>query len=372
MVRKYRILHILPFIGIGGAEKVVMNLIRSYDKSKFEVAICSLFPKWDNFFTQEFIKMGVNIYYLNKHLGFDIRMIPRIWHIIRTFKPDVIHTHLSVLRYAMLPMIFCKIPGRIHTIHSIASKEIDFFGKFVNYFSFHFGRVLPVSISREVAKTVENMYYVKTPIIYNSTSIKQLSEYKENRLSLRRKLGIKDFDIAFLCAASFKAPKNHKLLIYSFKEALYRCANLKLLLAGDGTLRKDTEKIVKENNLTKNVQFLGFRSDITKLLMICDCLILTSDYEGSPMIILEAMAASKPVISTAVGGVPELIENGITGLLCPPKNIKALSNLILKISNNSNLRKKMGENARKRVEKYFDITQIIKQYEDLYLKILHT
>lgn len=370
MKRKLRVLHILPKPDIGGAERLVVNLCKAFDTKRFEIAVCFLFPKSGNFLEQELEENKIPIYYLNKHKGLDLRMISRLWHLFQFFKPDIIHTHTYVLRYVTFPMILCKIPRRFHTVHNIAQEEVGTIGKIVNWLSFRFGKVIPISISKEVAKTMSDVYNINTSIIYNGVPINGLKKSEEYRDVWREEMGINDSNVVLVHIASFCLQKNHRLLIQAFEQAIKKCPNLILLLLGDGELRAHIEKIVKVKGLDRNIKFLGICQDIWKFLTISDIALLPSDFEGVPMAILEYMVAGRPVIATYVGGVPEMVEDNISGLLVPPQDVQALSQAIIKLSENHIMRKKMGENARRKVAECFDITKIAIQYKNIYLKDL--
>lgn len=367
---KLRVLHIIPTFGIGGAERMVVNLLKAFNHEKFEVAACSLYSEASTFFEKQLKAYKIPVYYLDKRKGLDLRMIPRLYNLFRTFKPDIVHTHLYALRNAIIPIILGRIPLRFHTLHNIAYKETDRIGRIVNWVAFHFCKVIPISISQEVAKTTYDLYHVKTPIIYNGIPVNCFQLKKNIRFSYRKKENLKESDIIFLHIARFSPQKNHRLLIKAFGQAAKQCPNLKLFLVGDGELRIKIEKFVKEERFKQNIYFLGLRQDTSELLASCDTFILSSDWEGTPMTILEAMAAKKPIIATAVGGTPELVENGVTGLLVPPKNTQTLSEAMLRLANNPILREKMGREGQRNVFERFDINQIARQYEELYLKSL--
>lgn len=368
--RKPRVLHIIPNFATGGAERLVVNLLKAIDKEKFEVAACSLYAESNTAFEKQLEKYGIQIYYLGKHKGPDLRMIPRLYRLFNVFKPDVVHTHLSVQRYALIPLMLCRISARFHTVHSIAQKEVDTPGKIVNWLAFHFGKVAPVSISQEVARTVEELYNMQTPIIYNGIPTKEFQRSDEIRSTWRKKEGIEDSEVALVHIGSFSPPKNHCLLVEAFERAIEERSDLKLFLVGDGKLRSDIERLVKKKDLNQNIRFLGLRQNIPELLATCDIFILSSDWEGFGLVIAEAMVAGRPVIATAVGGVPELVEDGVTGLLVPPKNTQALAEAILQLVGNSTLREEMGREGQRKALERFDINQIARQYEELYLKSL--
>jgi len=364
LLRKIRILHIIPNFGIGGAERLVVNILEAFDRKRFEMAVVSLYSEIGTILEREIREKWLKVYYLNKHLGPDLQMIPQLWHLFRTFRPDVVHTHLYVLRYTLLPALLCRIPVCVHTVHNVAQKEVDKIGKFVHWIAFRLTGVLPVSISREVATTVRSLYgrAIKTPMIYNGIPTWQFS-------ALPNQQGERE-DVILLHIGRFSLQKNHKLLIEAFALALRECPKMRLWLVGDGELRSAVEKLVAEKGLQPQVTFLGIRTDVAELLSQCDIFVLSSDWEGMPLTVLEAMATGRAVISTSAGGVPELVEDGVNGILVPLGDAEALAKAFLRLADESELCQHMGQEGQKRACKCFDITRCAREYEALYLNLL--
>jgi len=365
-MRKIRILHIIANFGTGGAQRLLVNLLESYNRKRFEVAAVSLYPPSKTILEYEITDKKLEVYFLNKHRGLDLRIIPQLYHLLRAFRPDVVHTHLSVLRYSLLPILLCQIPVRVHTVQNIAQKEVDLAGKLVHWFAFHLSGVVPVSISQEVANTIHSLYGrgVKTPIIYNAIPTAQFI-YNQKRINKQS-----DKNLVILHIGRFSPQKNHIILIDAFALALKENNKMYLWLVGDGELREIIKDLVSKKGLEEKISFLGLRSDIAMLLADSDLFVLSSDYEGLPIVILEAMAAGKPVIATAVGGVPELVEDGITGILVPPRDPESLSQAILRLAKDPDLRHRMGQMGQKNALERFDISLAIRKYEALYLKLL--
>ncbi len=365
-MKKVRVLHIVPNFSPGGAERLVVDLMEATDEGRFEVVAVSLYPESGTILEREIKAKGLKVYFLNKHLGLDLRMIPQLYRLFRSFRPDVVHTHLYVLRYTLLPTLLCRIPVRVHTVHSVAQKEVDRIGKLVHWIAFRLGGVLPVSISQEVANTVRAVYGqdIYTPVIYNGIPTGRF--VSKNGWNGPKK----EKEVTLLHVGRFAPPKNHLLLIEVFAQALKDYPKMRLWLVGDGPLRPEVERVVEKKGLSDKVFFLGIRDDVPKLLAESDVFILPSDWEGVPLTVLEAMAAGKPVIATAVGGVPELVENGVTGILVPPHNSKALAQGILRLAKDPDLRQRMGKAAQERALERFDIARTAREYEALYLKLL--
>jgi len=364
MKRRLRILHIIPNFGEGGAERLVVDLMEATNKEQFEIMAVSLYPESGTILEKEIRKKGFRVYFLNKHRGVDLRMVLHLYRLFRFLRPDIVHTHRYVLRYTLLPTVFCRIPIRVHTVHNLAQKEVDFIGKVVHWIAFHFGKVVPISISYEVANSIKYIYGkgIYTPVIYNGI--------RTIRFVLNTKPENSKKNLVLLHIGRFSPQKNHLLLIQAFAMVIKENPAIQLWLVGDGPLRPVVEKEVLEKGLKEKVIFFGIREDIPELLAYSDILVLSSDYEGVPLTILEAMTAGKPVVATAVGGVPELIKDGITGILIPARDPEALAKNILRLSRDPELRKHIGNNAQKYALKHFDISRIAKEYEMLYLKLL--
>jgi glycosyltransferase involved in cell wall biosynthesis len=365
MTRKLRVLHIIPNFGPGGAERLLVNLLEAFDHERFDVVAVSLYPESSTILEKEIMEKGLKVYFLNKRRGLDLRMIPQLYRLFRAFHPDVVHTHLSVLRYTLLPTLFCHVPVRLHTVHNVAQKEVDRVGKLVHWLAFRLGNVVPVSISQEVANTVRSVYGrgIHTPVIYNGIPTTRFVS------SAGRGNAKKEKGVVLLHVGRFAPQKNHLLLIEAFALAVKEYPTMQLWLVGDGPLRPAVEKAIVEMRLEGKVLFLGIRDDVPKLLAGCEAFILSSDYEGMPLAVLEAMAAGKPVVATAVGAVPEVVKNAVTGILVPPRDAKALAQAMIQLANNPELRQRFGRAGQKRAMEMFDITRTAREYEALYLKL---
>jgi glycosyltransferase involved in cell wall biosynthesis len=122
--------------------------------------------------------------------------------------------------------------------------------------------------------------------------------------------------------------------------------------------------------LARQVHFLGVRTDIPDLLGAMDVFALSSDYEGNPLSVMEAMAAGLPIVATAVGGVPNLLENGREGFIVQPGNVQDLSNAVSCILQNRELRQSLGRAAAQRARENFDVSAMVQAYEEMYENLL--
>lgn len=355
---KIRLLQVIPSLDIGGAQRFLVDLVKALDKKKFYPAVCVLGKKRNTFLEDELEKKDIPIFFLNLRWAFHPFTILRLSRLFTSFKPDIIHTHLRAIRYVLIPSLLTKVPVHIHTIHNLAKQDTSFFYRPLNKIAFKYLGVKTVSISREVARTVKDVYGIDSIVIYNGIPTQEYACRKEEES--------KDDVISLINVGKFKKAKNHFLLIESFAIALEKEPKLRLVLVGDGSLRRRVEERVKQLGLSGKVVFLGWREDVSSVLNNSDIFVLSSAWEGFGMVLVEAMAAGKPVVATKVGGVPEVVEEGLAGILVPPQDPVALAEAILTLAENKDLRKIMGQKGEEIAKKKFDILLIAPQYEELY------
>jgi glycosyltransferase involved in cell wall biosynthesis len=119
-----------------------------------------------------------------------------------------------------------------------------------------------------------------------------------------------------------------------------------------------------------NLSFLGLRRDIARLLSTSDALVLSSDWEAGALAVQEAMAAAKPVIATAIGGIPEAVVDGVTGFLIPRGDARSMADAMVRLADDETLRLRMGQEGRKRAKALFDLNRFVLEHEKLYLRVL--
>jgi glycosyltransferase involved in cell wall biosynthesis len=368
---RVRVLQIVPQLITGGGQRVVMDLVENLDRQQFDVEMVSLSAYSGQIFEVYLRNQGVKVQYLHKRLGLDAHIFFEVNRVVRGFKPQVIHNHLHAL-YTLLPAsLINRIPVRIHTIHSLAGQEAKGFHRLINRMAFNNLGVVPVSISRTVLKSVQDIYgEVDSPVIYNGIDSGKYSLTSNQSNKLREQLGISDDAFVFVNVARFSFLKNQRLIVNAFRDVLYYFPSAYLVMVGDGELRPVIANLAEELGISRRILFLGIRNDVAQILCASNCFVLTSNWEGLPISVLEAMAASKPVIATNVGGVPELISPFENGLLVETGNCDQLKSAMIELCRNPDRAKRMGERGKLIVNERFNVHEMAKQYGELYIKIL--
>ena len=168
------------------------------------------------------------------------------------------------------------------------------------------------------------------------------------------------------CVARFHPVKDHETLIRGFARAAAERSDVDLLLVGDGVLRESHKALVDSLGLRDRVKFLGVRSDVASLLQVVDVFAMTSLSEAASITILEAMAAAKPVVVTAVGGNPEIVRDGVDGLLVPRADPAATAAALLRILGDSSLAAALGASGAEHVQTHFQLKRTIDRYWNIF------
>lgn len=359
---KKNIFLIIPTLGVGGGEKLVIDLAKNINKNKFKVNILVLFPKFNTIYEKNIEKSkDVNLIYLNKKKGIDVRVMFKIVRLFKEYKPDVVHTHLNVMAYILPATILNKVRLRFHTVHSIAQEEAKGISRLVMKLAYKFFNFTPIAICETVKKTIQETYKISEdiPCIYNGIDIdifKYSNDIKKNNESIN-----------LINIGTLYHVKNHELLIEAFYEVQKNYPNITLEIVGDGELRSILERKIKKYKLKEKIILKGYLENVSKELKKSDIYVMSSNYEGLPLSILEAMACGLPIIATNVGGIPEVVTNNKNGILVDVGNKKQLIDALRKIIYDYNLRSIMGKFSLEMSKKY-NIQNMTSEYEKLYLK----
>jgi glycosyltransferase involved in cell wall biosynthesis len=365
-----KVLHILPGFGRGGAERVAADLMLTSDREQFEVGAVSLVGPLGRPLEGIVARAGIPVWYLGKRWGFDPRTFVRVARAVERFRPQVVHTHSFALRYAFPYMLSRRIPAKVHTVHNLAEREVDWSGRLIHRVAFRQG-VVPVAIAEAVADSLRRLYRIDSfPLIPNGIPVGAFRRPPIDREKWRRREGFAPTDLLFVCVGGLRLQKNPAFLLESFARGPASDPRAHLLYVGEGRLRPDLERRIDALGLREKVHLLGWRADVPGLLNATDVFVLSSDWEGNPLSVMEAMAAGKPVICTAVGGVPELVGDGGCGVLVPQRDAEALAKAMRYMLENPGARTSMGRASGRRAIERFDLRAMTKSYEDLYRTLI--
>ena len=358
-------------LGPGGAERVAVDIVRGLNRQRFEAAVISIWRRVGCELESFLDNCGVRVEYLGKGWGFDGRTYHKLHRVLREHHPDIVHTHLQVLRYALPSLILLKPAAVVHTVHNLAEHEIEARARCIQRYALNHG-IVPVAVSEEVADSLKELYGIRQcRVISNGIATNRYGNPQTTRSEWREKEGFRDDQTLFVCVARFAEQKNHALLLKAFAQGPSFDPNAHLILVGEGVLREQLGEQARNLGLDGQIHFLGLRTDIPDVLAAMDVFVLSSDWEGNPLSMMEAMASGLPIVSTAVGGVPDLIANGRAGLLVPPRDVNGLSGAMTFLLHDQESRRSMAAAAAQRAKENFDVSKMVRAYEQLYENLIN-
>ncbi len=368
---RHGILQAVTLAETGGAQKVVYTLLQA-TADRWRTTLVTG-PGRDLHRWAE----GLSV---DRHELVSIRVSPSpladlrsLWHLVRLFyrtRPRIVHVHSS--KMALLGRVaawLTGVPCVIYTAHGWPIR--DYHGRLAEglyTWLERFGSVLTDRIvcvsehEREMALRLRLAPAQKLTVIRNG-----VPQPPPERGRLRAALEL-PADLPLVVAVGRLAEPKDPL---TFIRLAAMTPGARFVWLGDGPLRPDCERALAEQALQDRVALLGNRQDARILLNDADLVILPTRAEGLPLAVIEAMWAGKPVIASAVGGVPELIDHGETGFLCPPGDLEAMAGALRQLLRDPPLRRRMGEMARRRAEQNFSEQQMVRQYLALYEQALN-
>lgn len=366
IIKKIKIIHIMQSLEIGGLENGVMNLVNNADYEHFEYLICCLKKEGC---LKERLRKEVKVVSLFTKEGFDCFQSLKLARLFTKEKPHVIHTHgwgggfLSGVVGAKIAGVPVVIHGEHGTLY-IDKKRRAIAQKLLFNFT---DKVITVSndLKYQLIKNLRIKPSKIVPII-NGVDTKKFKPDFNTAVSKKIELKLEKECFIVGTVGRLVSIKDYETLIYAAKTVLSKIPNTKFVFVGDGPLRKQLENLSSSLGLNNHIMFLGERGDTAALLNAMDLFVLTSLSEGLSNTILEAMAVARPIIATKVGGNPEIVKDGITGILIAPRNPKELADSIINLSANRELCRNLGDSGRNLINEKFSLQRMVQEYGDLY------
>ena len=374
MNKKIKIVYVITSTGVGGAEKILYHTIRGIDDNKYTVLLCTLKKK--GVISKELEKHGVSVHCLklSEKEGLagwfsSIMVLFRLFLYLREQRPTIIHSFL--FRANILTRIAGCLTGVPVIISStrVMGGEKGYYHLIERVTSFMVDRYIAVSgsVKRYIIQK-SKVHDGKVSIIYNGVKVKNNST--SSMQNMKMYFGIEDEDNIIITVGRLHKQKGYSYLFHAISMVEKEMPRLKLLIIGEGEDENNLKDLAESLDLNNKIIFAGLRYDVEKILPMTKIFILPSLWEGMPNVLLEAMAAGKPVIATEVGGVPEVVLHGKTGILVPPEDSDAIANAMRYLLQDELKAKKMGEAGRLRVEEHFTIAGMLERTEDLYQELL--
>jgi glycosyltransferase involved in cell wall biosynthesis len=370
-MNKIPIVYMITDLSTGGTPTALLRLLSGIDRTKYDPTVISFYSK-DSFIFNEIMDLNIPVIDLGLTQKWRIDAFWKIKKILKEIHPTILHTwlfHANITgrifgRFNKVPLI---IASRRSTNIGGSWREI-----LMRETSGMNDKIIAVSeAARKAEIDSSKVPHDKVVTIYNGLDPSPFRTVSnEARQTLRNSMGIPDDVILLGSVGRLHPAKGFNDLITAMELLGRKTRSTQLVIVGEGELKDQLKHQVQKSNLDGRIMFTDIRNDIPEILSAFDIFLSPSLWEGLPNVVLEAMAAGKPVVATSVGGTPEVVVDGLTGLLVPPHKPKALANSTLFLCENPKIQKSMGQAGRERVIKHFSIEQMVKQTEELYHELM--
>ncbi|MEI6825841.1 MAG: glycosyltransferase [Desulfuromonadales bacterium] len=365
-----KVMFMIWALEVGGAERLLVKLAEYISRGDYDVSVVCI--SREGVWASDLKQTDVKVICTRKKTGFDPSILFKLIKIIKSEKPDIVNTYLWTADVWGRLAAICA--GTPHIV--VTEQNVDIWKRWyhivIDKILFKFTRCA-ICVSDEVVNYYRDTIGLEDKqlkMIPNAIDV-SLFDGGVLREDLRGQLGIKENEFIFTCSARLHIQKAHEVLIEAVKILTEKqVTNFRVLLVGEGLRNEELRRLVDSQGLGARINFLGLRQDIPGILLQSDAFVLSSDYEGLSLAILEAMAARLPIVATTVGGNPQVIDDGITGFLVPPRNSLLLAEAMERLINDPELAKQMGEAGRGKVEGTYDIQSVTRQTVELFNSFL--
>lgn len=363
-VRVGFVMHVMQ---VAGAEVLVAETIRRLGATIEPVVLCL-----DSVgqLGEQLLADDVAVVPMGRRPGLDIAVARRLAREFDRRRLDVVHAHqYTPFFYAALAKMFSR-----HKPHLIFTEHGRHYPDVVSWKRRTVNRLVLARLADEINGvcrfSAESLARVDgfgaKPIAVIPNGIDLPLYAAESREAARHHLGLRPDARYVACVARFHPVKDHAMLLRAFAAAAAQVPRVELLLAGDGPLRQTLEDQARALGIGDKVRFLGVRSDVPTVLRAADVFALTSVSEAASLTLLEAMASRLPVVVTAVGGNPEIVENGVHGYVVPRGDDAAAARAFVSLLEDPTRAAAMGDAGRRRVSEHYVLDETIATYGRLY------
>ena len=381
-----KVVNIVTRLNIGGVAHHVTNLMRGLDPDQVRTATgmrLSRVPAKDRC-ANSIQAQGVTPILISQLVGnprlnvSDALAFAHILRLLRRQRPMILHTHTS--KAGLLGRVAARLTGVpivVHTFHGLVLK--GHYGPLKTNGVRAVERWLAGFSDRLIAVSDEDKkdllaYRIaptdKIEVIPLGLELDHFIDNRSRRGVLHRELGLDSASRLIGIVGRIAPIKNHRLFFDAMARVLAEYATAHVVVAGDGDLRPEMERYVREIGIANRVSFLGWRHDLPQVYTDLDVVVISSNNEGTPVSAIEAMAAGRPVVATRVGGLPDVISDGETGYLVAPGNVEQLASAVERVLGDGETTDRLRRKARESVKHKFAVERLATDIDLLYRRLL--
>jgi len=385
---KKNILHLIESLNMGGAQKIICQLASAVSEDGYNHSICSLLQSgpYEKIIRDEGIDLTVLHLKRRSIILFPLfvydlfRLFKRLSNIVKKKQIDVLHAHLpdsSLIAIVIGWLTGTPVVLTVHNNFSLPSKRNAPFRDAVRTFVTNavFKRAdYIITVGNDIRDSLINVLGDKVTIktVYNGIDYPRYSSSDGlDSLRFRQSLSVSSDAQLISMVGRLEKQKGHVYLIAAAAQLKEKYPDVVFLLVGEGGLREQLVAQAQYYKIEDNIRFLGNRDDVPAILRVSDLFVLSSIYEGIPLVILEAMAAGLPVVATNIAGSRELIESGVDGVLAESEDPEAIAQAIDSMLSDVGRSREMSVRAQIKVKERFTLQKMVSGTEDVYQEVLN-
>jgi glycosyltransferase involved in cell wall biosynthesis len=327
-----RVLWLIKGLGPGGAEHLLVEQAAVSDPARVRYEVAYLMPQKQHL-APALEALGVRTHCLDAPDERDVRWVPRFRRLVAQGRFDAVHAHspvsASFARVAVRSLPGAARPGFVYTEHS-RWPMYQWATRVANRLTFPLNDRV-VAVSEDVRETVDRRLRARVEVLQHGIDLVRVREYLEERPTVRAELGVRDDEVLAVTVANLRPVKGYRLLMEAARRVIDAAPNLRFVTAGQGVQEIELRALHAEIGLGDRFMMLGYVPHAARLIAAADLFVLASTHEGMPVAVMEALALGVPIVSTAVGGLREAVEDGRNGLLVPPGDAAALADAVLRL-----------------------------------------
>jgi sugar transferase (PEP-CTERM/EpsH1 system associated) len=356
------VVHVVLSLDVGGLERNVVNQVREGQKLGQTVSVVCL--ERPGTLASQVLALGAAVISLDKRAGLRPGIILRMRRALAALRPDVVHTHqLATLLYGGMAARTLGVPVVLHTEHGrepyATRRKTRLLGRLAGHFADRF-----YCLTGDMASAVRaaGVAEGRVCLIQNGIDISKFADAVCDPAALRHSLSIPPEAPVIGTVGRLSEIKRQDVLICAFARVRDTFPDAHLVIVGDGPLLQDLRALADGIGIGEVVHFVGYQPHSAPYLRAMDVFALTSRSEGMPQAVLEACVMGLPVVASRVGGLPEVINDGVTGILCEPEDDQGIAIALCDLLANPRKRRELGAAAKARVETTFSVARMAGEY----------
>ena len=373
-VTPIRLLYFLNSPGVpGGVEEHVAELALRLPEERFAVTVVC--PSSSQAFFTSLAGSGRRVVALDLYRPRHFVAMRRLVELLRAEAVDIVHSHqFTATMYAAPLARLAGVPTVVETPHLREAWRRGWLKR-----SYLIDRLVYTTVDHFVAVSRANQRHLteqkgcrseRIAQIHNGRDLKAFSPDSDARARTRTSLGVAAQKVLIVHVGRLTEQKGHRHLLDAYAIVRDQVPGARMVFVGEGDLRRELERLVYERGWAADVLFAGYQSAVRDFLAAADIVVLPSLFEGLPLVAVEAGAMGRPMVATDVDGTPEVVLDGITGLLVPPGRPERLARAIIELAVDPGRRQRMGAAARDFVVEHFGIEHHVAQHAALYTKLV--